>query len=304
LFTGDDNGQLLQDLCFRNYGMDKGTCISAAEADEVLQDFRAIYKTSFTKMQAQPALIQRLSLKYHKPLLRVMDQLDANPSHIDAVTELATLSKAGAIMTETKETFLYAAHPLSFHPKREGVEGYAAYCFDNTTVADISAMGIPRTLAPELLDVLKQEYIQTRQLSIDYAPNSAKVHRQGMTKATPVEWLAGVRSYVAQSHSLPGPCLHGTINLAQCIAVGDNPSGNDRPLAWFQDQGMAFVSVADNAADVAESLLPRHIGRLEHGTAALWGMLMDHWSEVQASSSLAAGVDVVLAAVRAQSGST
>eukprot|EP00730_Choanoeca_flexa_P014938 TRINITY_DN6717_c0_g1_i2.p1 TRINITY_DN6717_c0_g1~~TRINITY_DN6717_c0_g1_i2.p1 ORF type:complete len:389 (+),score=37.79 TRINITY_DN6717_c0_g1_i2:2-1168(+) len=277
LFTGDEEGELLQDMSFRHYGMEKGTCMSAGEAHAVTADLQKVYQTCFNMMLKDRSVVSLLSRKYHDPVNKLLDDIESNTITISEATAISKLSGRGSIMYNTNETFLYIAHPLCLKPKRPGVEGYAAYIFETDIVADISAMGMPQLHAPALMDDLKRNYTENRLLDIDYAPNSVKIHRLGMTKATPIDWLIGNTSYDPVGKEQLGCNLYASLSADRCIAIGDNPLGNDKPLTQYTDQGMPFVSVARTIDGLPEHLVPCHVGGLETGTARFISTLMDAW---------------------------
>merc|ERR1712217_391627 len=59
-------------------------------------------------------------------------------------------------------------------------------------------------------------------------------------------------------------------DIKRAIAFGDNPAGNDRPLTFFEEQGMPFVSVNPDSSDLpTEECKANHVGGFEAGTAVV-----------------------------------
>lgn len=111
---------------------------------------------------------------------------------------------------------------------------------------------------------------------------------EAANKALPIEWLAGTFSGAPAAE----------LNLAQSLAFGDNPCGNDEPLTTFAERGMCFVSVAAGAADALPAALrPFHVGGLETGTARVLQCLL----QTDGATKVGEAVRGICAAVRAAS---
>lgn len=91
------------------------------------------------------------------------------------------------------------------------------------------------------------------------APNSVLIKHAAANKALPVRWLT--------KHQKLG------FSCAAAVAFGDNPAGNDAPLASFMDDGMPFVSVAPGLEHCPAHLQPWHVGGLEEGTALCMALM-------------------------------
>lgn len=109
------------------------------------------------------------------------------------------------------------------------------------------------------------------------APNSILIKHPAADKSLPLKWL---------SRRQPSD---NDFSYRSAVAFGDNPSGNDAPLAKFRRQGMPFLSVAPSLDECPEYLRDTHVGGLEEGTAAAIELMNEARSEYL--STIAAGSD-------------
>ena len=122
------------------------------------------------------------------------------------------------------------------------------------------------------------------------APNSVCLKSAAASKSLPVQWLCG---------AFPGAPPDAPLRLDRAVAFGDNPCGNDKPLTTFAERDMAFVSVADGAADeLPEALRPYHVAGLEAGTARVLQRLVDSAGEGSFRPDLAVQIRDICAALR------
>jgi hypothetical protein len=70
-------------------------------------------------------------------------------------------------------------------------------------------------------------------------------------KASPLRWMDNAN-------------FHG-FRIRNSLAFGDNPSGNDRPLTFFTNEGMPFVNVGKEKVELNDVML--QVGGFECGTA-------------------------------------
>jgi len=92
-------------------------------------------------------------------------------------------------------------------------------------------------------------------LSISAAPNTVCIKNASVDKALPLQYLSRQKE----------------LDLSRSVAFGDNPAGNDAPLASFAE--MPFFSVA-RSIDETPPGVP-HVGGLEFGTAVVLDRLCD-----------------------------
>ena len=113
-------------------------------------------------------------------------------------------------------------------------------------------LGLPqRFSAPHCAAVQRQ--LERLGLVASRAPNSVWLKRPGANKGVPVRWLAEQSAASAFGFA-----------LCDAVALGDNPCGNDGPLASFQERGMPFISVGS-----AVGWHGFQVGGFEDGSAAV-----------------------------------
>ena len=83
------------------------------------------------------------------------------------------------------------------------------------------------------------------------APNSVLIKHRATDKSLPLKWLARRQPDAAAAAA----GCSGGFRFSTAVAFGDNPSGNDAPLASFIEQGMPFISVAPS---IDKCQLPTH----------------------------------------------
>ena len=159
-------------------------------------------------------------------------------------------------------------------PKPEGVQendwNFHDALFDPPKTArftNLFIMGMPKAVSgPYILEAAPR--LEAAGLEASAAPNSVCIKPCGVSKALPVEFLAG--NVEGENYGFA---------LASAVAFGDNPAGNDGPLAEFVDRGMPFVSVAASLEDTPLGLQGMHAGGLEGGTASVIARLNEALEE-------------------------
>merc|ERR1719221_1851398 len=122
-------------------------------------------------------------------------------------------------------------------------------------------MGLPQVVSPPYIEAPAfVEALDRLGLCSSAAPSSVCIKSAAVRKDLPVWWLANHPEY--------------QFSLSAAIAFGDNPLGNDRPLAALP---IPFVSVADEDPGIPEGCEEGgfyHVGGCESGTALVTELLL------------------------------
>jgi len=120
----------------------------------------------------------------------------------------------------------------------------------------VIVMSVPQEVRMKYIKVLDVE-TRLKKLGVEasYAPNSIWFKNPFVDKSLPIRYMLRHADQF-------------DFDLRRCIAFGDNPSGNDKPLTGFEKEGMPFVSLAASASEgpTLESQ-ENHVGGFELGTA-------------------------------------
>ena len=142
---------------------------------------------------------------------------------------------------------------------------------------NLFVLGMPATHSPPFINAFAERFAALG-VSASAAPNSVCIKNASVNKATPLRWLMtapAARRYGFQPQPAAGDSDSDSDGGGVYIAFGDNPGGNDAPLADFDtatlggDGSMPFVSVAPDMNDVPAALQALHIGEEEVGCAAV-----------------------------------
>lgn len=141
--------------------------------------------------------------------------------------------------------------------------GYYADQGDQPAFTNLFMMALPKDVSEPYLD--QGPFVQTLEslgLTASAAPNSVCIRSAAIGKDLPVKYLAEHPEY--------------GLDLDCIVAFGDNPLGNDRPLAALS---APFVSVApDWQGPVPVDFKSGgfyHVGGCEAGTAAVLELLLE-----------------------------
>mmetsp|Transcript_37268 Transcript_37268/g.58239 ORF Transcript_37268/g.58239 Transcript_37268/m.58239 type:complete len:260 (+) Transcript_37268:118-897(+) len=135
-------------------------------------------------------------------------------------------------------------------------------------------VGIPASFANEMygeaLEPFCQEveWMPTGRLSVDCLP-------KGVGKQRVVDFLLN----------------SGKVKRGHTLCLGDRPTGNDKGLTLWHTNGIPFVSVCENQAQVPGELLDLHVGGNANGAASFLQTLVDTMrKEAKADSPLSAAL--------------
>lgn len=124
--------------------------------------------------------------------------------------------------------------------------------------ASIVLLGVPYHLSAPHCEAAKSQ-LERLGLVASCAPNSVWLKRAGTNKALPIRWLSN------EQHA-----SQFDFQIRNAISLGDNPFGNDGPLAEFVDCGMPFVSVGSD-----EQWHGLRVGGFEAGSAVILEHLLE-----------------------------
>jgi hydroxymethylpyrimidine pyrophosphatase-like HAD family hydrolase len=233
-------GELLEERKFRSDAVDGGTVIDAAQVDPIIAIGRRVVHNFFRAAAADPTLVPLLSRKYHAPytkLLATRAELGEQRFH-DEVLTADNMLETGRYMTETNDRLI----DRQVVPDLPGP----------MVIPQFTVIGIPMARFGEFFtaDVLAE--LRACGVYAKAQPNSVVVARQGINKATAIQWLAD-----------KGAADFGGFDLRRAVAFGDSPEVVDRPMTVFPP--MPFVSLAMDPSRDPPGLL--HVGGEEEGTA-------------------------------------
>jgi hypothetical protein len=126
--------------------------------------------------------------------------------------------------------------------------------FDQFTpkFTNVWAMGLPQSISQKYIDLYTEE-LTAMGVAASAAPNSVCLSNMNIDKASPLRWMENKSFY--------------GFKLRNSLAFGDNPSGNDRPLTTFVEEGMRFINVGEEQPEF--SGIMQQVGGFEQGTAEI-----------------------------------
>eukprot|EP00747_Dinoflagellata_sp_TGD_P057705 gnl/TRDRNA2_/TRDRNA2_150775_c0_seq2.p1 gnl/TRDRNA2_/TRDRNA2_150775_c0~~gnl/TRDRNA2_/TRDRNA2_150775_c0_seq2.p1 ORF type:complete len:456 (-),score=85.06 gnl/TRDRNA2_/TRDRNA2_150775_c0_seq2:6-1301(-) len=311
LFYGDEEGNLAEDMAYSNSADDRTGCLrfghslrlppDGDDMDKLLNICRSLYIRFLEELAADRLLLSQLEGRVHAGYAKILDKLDeiektqAAGVHDDAARQrrrrdiLAeilspeALTRPGAVLPVGTMIWRNQAGPLE-NWVREGGEtdpyfGYYSSEGGRSTYTNLFMMGLPQQVSLQYIG--QSEFVQglaALGLEASAAPNSVCIRSKRVSKDLAVRWMEARPEYAFQ--------------FSQAVAFGDNPLGNDGPLAALP---LPFVSVAPELP-TGQDRPPAwqeggffHVGGCEKGTALVLELLLRALEEAgdNASAGLA-----------------
>lgn len=218
--------------------------------DEVYEVAKAIYISFFQALAADPQALETFDDNHKSAYSRLIDRVQRGEVTYEEALAAENLIKPAGVRHRATMLWRTQAGPWSLWSKHgEGTE-WEQLCSRHLVApfTSIVLLGFPKRFSePHVLSV--QQQLDRLGLVASRAPNSVWLKRPGANKGVPVRWL--------EEQEL-GFCIR------DAVALGDNPCGNDGPLAEFQGHGMPFISVGNDS-----KWQGLQTGGLEHGSAAV-----------------------------------
>lgn len=142
----------------------------------------------------------------------------------------------------------YIAHDPEDKEARRAAFSSLCATHPEALYTNLFVMGMPRSLSAKYIEQARPK-LELLGLSISAAPNTVCIKNAAVDKALPLQYLSQIKE----------------LDLSRSVSFGDNPAGNDGPLASFP--AMPFFSVASSIEDTPSGM--HHVGGLEYGTAAM-----------------------------------
>jgi len=283
VYGGDDGEMVADEEYLATAAVGGGpTCFSGAVLSTILQYSETMIRDIYADMAKDRSILAALSGKYQRPVARLLDRLDAG-EHVEALLTRSMMTDAGAIMFETNERTISFNTPI-LAERLESADVEDAIGGTPARVCTISVMGFPIKHSKKYVDPYLEPAAAIG-VELSAAPNSLWFTPRGVSKATPISWLARHADKFG-------------FDVRHAVAFGDCPHTNDFPLTQLSLQyadvagctGGApnggpeggcgfcpFVSVAEeqNVHLLPEHVRGMHVGGVEHGTARVLRGLLD-----------------------------
>jgi len=222
-------------------GYSDGHCFPADRnyLEEVYEVGKQLYTSFLGSLSMDSAALASIDETYRLGYARILQDVADGQVSLEDALDIDKLLKPGALRTRGTLIWRPQAGPWSHWALQgEGTEFEQACRRDLVApFASIVLLGVPAKLsAPHCAAVERQ--LERLGLYSSRAPNSVWLKRIGTNKGLPIRWLADATNQAAKEFDF---------QLDHAVSFGDNPCGNDGPLADFQDRGMSFISVGDDA---------------------------------------------------------
>jgi len=265
LFTGDEQGNLAPVTGYTETAAARSTYLPSGDGMQQLLDAcRQVVVPWLSDLRSGAADMATLQPSVAKSWKDVLSQVPPD-GDLEQFVTAARLSTPAAMLPRGSVLWRNQAGPAA-HWIREGTQTDAWFGYDaaatsplQPSFSNLFIMGMPRTHSKELVDTANV-LLAPLGLVASAAPNSVCIKNGMVDKSLPLKYL--------QKHQQEsGFAFH------RAVSFGDNPSGNDAPLARCSAQ-MNFFSVANELEQTPEDLRELHVGSLEGGTAAvIWQLL-------------------------------
>jgi hypothetical protein len=127
-------------------------------------------------------------------------------------------------------------------------------------VTNMFILGMPQSISPRYVTTFVQDELLSFKSDCSFAPNSVCIKSSGVDKNTPVNWL-----HINDDDF--------SVSNYHCLAIGDNPNGNDRALTLFSELNFFNVGnkpfIKNGCYEVG--------GGFEYSTAFLISSLVALW---------------------------
>ena len=95
---------------------------------------------------------------------------------------------------------------------------------------NLFVLGLPNSISSPYIQKYSKS-LEVLGIKASAAPNSVCLSNNSVDKGTVIRWM--------------NDCDEFDFSYQNCIAIGDNPDGNDYALTTFQNDGMAFINCGD-----------------------------------------------------------
>jgi hypothetical protein len=293
LFRGGPAGEVVEDVAYweAGAGITRGI-------DELMSIARDMLVAFFVDCLADRSLLAALDERRAAAYTAVLDEAVAAGGDAAAALEerlpLSRLLAPGGVTQRGTMLWRNQAGPIEQWKRTPGVKSLLASLAEvqkDARYTNLFLMGLPRVLSAPYI-----ARFEPRLAALGYeasaAPNTVCLKNAAVSKALPVQWLSGLME------GAPEPPV---LSLRHSVAFGDNPSGNDKPLTTFGDQGMPFVSVSPEQDEaLPPGLVALHVGGLEHGSAAVLSRLVQNFSGGDESWCPSDGLERACGAAKAE----
>ena len=318
LFHGDAEGNLVEDPVYRLTGSGGSVCtLDAATQPAILELAREMFTAFLLDLAAHPLLLESLDSATRKDYTalfeRLQEEVDGtreepvagwawSEADLRELVDLNSLMYPGGVKRRGGTViWRNQAGPTEGWERSGGAtatgdrgEDFISLCDPDCLApyTNLFLLGFPASHSPPYIQRFRAE-LEDLGVSASAAPNSVCIKNAAVDKATPLKWLIDADSPAAQVYDFrPG----GT---GLCLAFGDNPGGNDRPLANFAAGSpevaagakavLPFVSVASAVDDVPGWLRAAHVGGEEKGMAAVLRQMVAVLQEGGGAAAVADG---------------
>ena len=101
---------------------------------------------------------------------------------------------------------------------------------DGAIFTNLFILGLPSCISMPYIQKYSKSF-EALDVCASAAPNSVCISNNAVDKGTVIKWLNDTNEF--------------DMSYENCIAIGDNPNGNDYPLTRFQHVGMPFINCGD-----------------------------------------------------------
>lgn len=283
VFYGDKDGQLVEDAAYAAQANANCSLRLPTDPEKVeclLMACKQLYVRFLADLKASQAsdgkLLARLDKRARSAYETVLAKVDESDgpltgmnlqARLGELLSLESLKRPGGIMTQGTMLWMNQAGPID-QWVREGGKDDALFGFyahegqPQPAYTNLFMMGLPQAVSkPYISDPDFVATLKSLGLEASAAPNSVCIRSAAVSKDLPVRWLAKSPEY--------------QLDFAKTVAFGDNPYGNDKPLAELP---VPFVSVSPDPPRLAPQSFKEggffHVGGCEAGTAQVLEMML------------------------------
>lgn len=247
---------------------------ASADMDALVELCRGLYIRLLEDLAAKPDLLSALDRRtrsgYEKILQTLKDsapEREAQRSKLEEVLSPEALAMPGAILGKGTMLWFNQAGPIEGWIREGGDKdpyfGFYSKTGTQPAYTNLFLMGLPQQVSkPYIGEADFAAGLARLGLCSSAAPNSVCIRSRAVSKDLPLQWLSQQPQY--------------EFSFSSAIAFGDNPLGNDGPLASLP---LPFVSVAPEhpggPPPGCEEGGFYHVGGCEAGTAAVVELLLE-----------------------------
>ena len=246
LFAGDSEGEVIEVKSF--FEEVKGGLPSPTESTKLATHMvRDFFLDAFDDRSMLKPLASYRRIAYEK----ILEKYPSKEKLEKVLTENNMLQR-GTLLDRGSLIWRNQAGPVKNWVKFKDLEKN----LNNAIFTNLFILGLPNSISPPYIEKYAKSFEQLG-IEASAAPNSVCLSNANIDKGTVLRWMNDSDEF--------------DFSYENCIAMGDNPEGNDYPLTTFRHVGMPFI----NCGEKPTAFDTYFLGQYEEGVAKFVQSLND-----------------------------